>query len=105
MATYIKRKTGWLAQIRRKGHDTICRTFDTKAEAERWAIGVESKMGDGRYEDTREALTTTLSECLSRYESEVLVPSVTTCIYIQMYADRADSLLCIINLTLSLIYF
>ena len=27
MATYIKRKTGWLAQIRRKGHDTICRTF------------------------------------------------------------------------------
>ena len=73
MATYIKRKSGWLAQIRRKGHETICRTFDTKAEAERWAIGVESKMGDGRYEDTREALTTTLSECLSRYESEVTV--------------------------------
>ena len=73
MATYIKRKTGWLAQIRRKGHDTICRTFDTKAEAERWAIGVESKMGEGRYEDTREALTTTLSECLTRYETEVTV--------------------------------
>ena len=73
MSTYIKLKSGWLAQIRRKGHDTICRTFDTKAEAERWAIGVESKMGDGRYEDTREALTTTLSECLSRYESEVTV--------------------------------
>ena len=73
MATYIKRKTGWLAQIRRKGHDTICRTFDTKAEAERWANGVESKMGEGRYEDTREALTTTLSECLTRYETEVTV--------------------------------
>jgi integrase len=73
MATYIKRKTGWLAQIRRKGHDTICRTFDTKAEAERWAIGVESKMGEGRYEDNREALTTTLSECLARYETEVTV--------------------------------
>ena len=73
MATYIKRKSGWLAQIRRKGHETICRTFDTKTEAERWALGIESKMGEGRYEDTREALTTTLSECLARYESEVTV--------------------------------
>lgn len=73
MATYIKRKSGWLAQIRRKGHETICRTFDTKTEAERWAIGVESKMGHGQYEDIREALNTTLAECLTRYEKEVTV--------------------------------
>ncbi len=71
MATYIKRKTGWLAQIRRKGHDTICRTFDSKTEAERWALGIESKMGQGHYEDVREALTTKLAECLERYEVEV----------------------------------
>ena len=30
MATYIQRKNGWLVQIRRKGHDSISRTFDTK---------------------------------------------------------------------------
>jgi integrase len=73
MATYIKRKSGWLAQIRRKGHETICRTFDTKSDAERWALGVESKMGHGEYHDHREAITTTLGECLARYETEVTV--------------------------------
>ena len=71
MATYIKRKSGILCQIRRAGHDTICRTFDTKTEAQRWAFEIESKMGRGEYADTREALTTTLKECLDRYEREV----------------------------------
>lgn len=73
MATFIKRKSGILCQIRRSGYDTICRTFDTKTEAQRWAAEVESKMGQGRYTDTREALTTTLAECLDRYEREVSV--------------------------------
>ncbi len=36
MATYIKRGNSWRAQIKRKGHDPISRTFDTKTEAERW---------------------------------------------------------------------
>ncbi len=45
MATYIQRKNGWLAQIRRKGHDSICRTFNTKTEAERWVLTIESGMG------------------------------------------------------------
>ena len=72
MATYIKRKSGWLAQIRRKGHETICRTFDTKVEAERWALRVESDMGVGKYVDTRETLNTTLRECLDRYANEIV---------------------------------
>jgi integrase len=71
MATFIKRKSGILCQIRRAGHDTICRTFDTKTEAQRWAAEIESKIGRGNYTDTREALTTTLGECLERYEREV----------------------------------
>lgn len=71
MATYIKRKTGILCQIRRKGHASISRTFDSKAEAERWALTIESKMGRGVYEDTREAFNTTLSDCLDRYQVEV----------------------------------
>jgi integrase len=72
MATYIKRKSGWLAQIRRKGYEVICRTFDTKSEAERWALGVESGMGIGTYVDNRETLTTSLGECLDRYLSEII---------------------------------
>jgi hypothetical protein len=72
MATYIKRKSGWLAQICRKGYEVICRTFDTKSEAERWALGVEYGMGIGTYVDNRETLTTSLGECLDRYLSEII---------------------------------
>ena len=72
MATYIQRKNGWLAQIRRKGHDSICRTFNTKAEAERWALTIESGMGVGTYIDNRETLSTTLFECFDRYAKEIV---------------------------------
>ncbi|KPW85825.1 hypothetical protein ALO92_05195, partial [Pseudomonas congelans] len=37
MAYYEKRGDAWRAQIRRKGYPTISATFDTKAEAQRWA--------------------------------------------------------------------
>lgn len=71
MATFIRRPSGWLAQIRRTGHKSISRTFDTKVEAERWALSVEATMGQGKYVDTREAESTTLIECLDRYGREV----------------------------------
>lgn len=72
MATYIQRKNGWYVQIRRKGHDTICRTFNTKSEGERWALIIESGMGVGTYIDNRETLSTSLFECLERYASEIV---------------------------------
>ena len=72
MATFTKVNTGWRAQIRRKGHKSIARTFDTKAEAERWAFDIESTIGNGTYVDNREALSTTLQECLERYAIEVI---------------------------------
>lgn len=71
MATFTQFKSGWRAQVRRKGHKSIARTFNTKAEAERWALVIESKMGVGTYVDNRETLSTTLLECLERYASEV----------------------------------
>ena len=72
MATYIQRKNGWLVQIRRKGHDSISRTFNTKAEGERWALQIESGMGVGTYVDNRETLSTSLNECFDRYASEIV---------------------------------
>ncbi|MGZ8200967.1 MAG: site-specific integrase, partial [Methylosarcina sp.] len=72
MATFTQFKTGWRAQIRRKGHKSIARTFNTKAEAERWALSIEASMGVGTYVDNRESLSTTLAECLKRYASEVV---------------------------------
>ena len=71
MATYIKRPNGYLVQIRRKGHDSISRTFDTKGAGERWALSIESKMGTGAYVDDREVLNVSLLDCLERYRLTV----------------------------------
>lgn len=46
MAAIQKRKKSWRVQVRRKGK-TISATFDTKAEAETWAIRTESKIIEG----------------------------------------------------------
>lgn len=71
MAYYEKRGDAWRAQIRRKGYPTLSATFDTKAEAQRWAAEVEGDMSRARFVDIREAESTTLEEALSRYLSEV----------------------------------
>ena len=72
MARFVKRGQSWFAQVRRKGHDSISRTFDTKAEAERWALSVESEMGKGSYVDKRESLKLSLSDCLTRYLEKIV---------------------------------
>lgn len=46
MATIQKRKKSWRVQVRRKGK-TVTATFDTKVEAEAWAIITESKIIEG----------------------------------------------------------
>lgn len=71
MAYYEKRGDAWRAQIRRKGYPTLTATFDTKAEAHRWAAEIEGDMSRARFVDMREAESTTLSEALERYLSEV----------------------------------
>jgi len=72
MAYFQKRGDTWLVQVRRKGHKSISRTFNTKAEGERWALQIESGMGVGTYVDNRESLSTTLFECLERYLIEIV---------------------------------
>lgn len=71
MAYYEKRGDAWRAQIRRKGYPTLSATFDTKAEAQRWAAEIEGDMSRSRFVDTREAESTTLEEALERYINEV----------------------------------
>ncbi|MFV3015276.1 tyrosine-type recombinase/integrase [Pseudomonas sp. KHB2.9] len=71
MAYYEKRGDAWRAQIRRKGYPTLSATFDTKAEAQRWAAEIEGDMSRKRFVDTREAESTTLTEALTRYVNEV----------------------------------
>jgi integrase len=71
MAYFEKRGDSWRAQIRRKGYPTLSATFDTKSEAQRWAIEVEGDMSRARFVDNREAQRTTLAEALKRYRREV----------------------------------
>ncbi len=71
MATFIKRKNGWQAQVRRHGFPRLARTFKTRADAELWAKKTEADMGLGVF--VRPGDNTTLAEALDRYEREVSV--------------------------------
>ncbi len=71
MAYFEKRGSAWRAQIRRKGHPTLSATFDTKAEAQRWAAEIEGDMSRSRFVDTRAAMRTTLGKALKQYQEEV----------------------------------
>lgn len=72
MATIRKRgEFQWEAQIRRKGHPQLCKTFEIKVDAEDWARDIERDMRRGLFIDRRESETTTLLEMLKKYEEEV----------------------------------
>jgi len=73
MATIRKRgELQWEARIRRQGRTTTCKTFETRAEAERWAREIESEMDRGVFVSSSEADNTTLQEAISRYIDEYI---------------------------------
>ena len=47
MAYFEKRPACWRAQVRRRGAPSISRTFDTKAQAMRWAAAIERELQGG----------------------------------------------------------
>ena len=71
MAYFQKRSGSWRAIVKKKGFDRISRTFDTKADAEKWARSVEAELDRGVFVSRKEAENTTLSEALERYNREV----------------------------------
>lgn len=73
MATFQKRSGSWRAIIRKKGFPPISATFDTKAQAERWAKQIETEMAQSRFIDTREADALSIADALQRYEREISV--------------------------------
>ncbi len=60
----------WEARIRRKGYPITCKTFNTKADAEKWARDVEGEMDRGIFVSRVEAENTTLKEALERFVAE-----------------------------------
>jgi len=72
MATIRKLRGRWQAQVRRKGSAPRAKSFDTKAEAEKWARTLESEVDRcGALPDTRVAESTTLGELMTRYRDTV----------------------------------
>lgn len=73
MATIRKRgNLQWEARIRKRGYPTTCKTFDTKAEAGKWAKETEATMGKGQYVSAKEAEAYTLAESRDRFTEEYL---------------------------------
>lgn len=71
MATLEKRGGYWRVKIRRKGFPIQTRSFDTKAQAERWTRDIENDMDKGTFFDRTESEKNTLRDVLARYHDEV----------------------------------
>ena len=61
----------WHAQVRKKGFPSQTNTFETRAEAERWARAIEREMESGEFRDRRPARDLLLRDALLRYLKEV----------------------------------
>ena len=71
MASFRQHGNGWQARVRRQGHPDITKTFESRADAERWARAIESSIDKGQFVDINEAQRTTLGDVIERYLAEV----------------------------------
>jgi len=71
MAYIKKRGEYWRAEVRRKGHKPAYRTFDTQAEAQKWARRIEADIDTGIYVDNSAAEKMTFAEALQQYKLDV----------------------------------
>ena len=52
----VKAEAGWRSRIRRRGYPDITKTFETKADAEKWARSIETEIDKGKFVSINEAL-------------------------------------------------
>lgn len=71
MASFRQHGNGWQGRIRRRGYPDITKTFETKADAEKWARALESEIDKGQFVNVSEAQRTTLGDVIARYLAEV----------------------------------
>lgn len=72
MAAVRKMASGkWNAQVRRKGHTPISKSFTNQKDAFIWIRSIESDMDRGSYINRSTADRTTLAEALERYRVEI----------------------------------
>ena len=66
MASFTELNGKWRAVIRRKGHKSISKFFDTKTKAQAWATGVERQMDKGTFKQS-EADSETIGQLIVKY--------------------------------------
>lgn len=71
MASFRQRGGKWQARVIRDGYPDQTKTFETKADAEKWARSVESEIDKGQFVSVNEAQRTTLGDVIARYLAEV----------------------------------
>lgn len=71
MGTIIQRGRSFQAQVRKKGHPSITRTFDTRRAAALWITQTEADISRGVYVDRSVAENMTLKKLLIKYGKEV----------------------------------
>jgi integrase len=71
MASFRQRGGKWQARVIRDGYPDQTKTFEIKADAEKWARSVESEIDKGQFVNVNEAQRTTLGDAIARYLVEV----------------------------------
>jgi integrase len=71
MASFRQRGGKWQARVIRDGYPDQTKTFESKADAEKWARALESEMDKGQFVNISEAQRTTLGDVIARYLVEV----------------------------------
>ena len=73
MATVVKRRNKWQAQIRKKGSPSLSKTFHKRADAYRWARVTEIEDEARDYRSEREMLSEIkLGDLIKRYLAEIV---------------------------------
>lgn len=71
MASIRLKNGSWVADIRRKGHKSISKSFPTKGKAQVWAREIEAQMDALQFKDSRGLTGITLKELIERYKEEI----------------------------------
>jgi integrase len=71
MASIRKRGSKWQARVCRAGYPPETKSFNIRADAERWARSVETEMDRGSFISRSEAEANTLEDIINRYIADV----------------------------------
>lgn len=72
MASFRKRSNRWQARVHPKGMPVVVKTFDTLADAEKWARAIERDNDLGVYTDRAKLEAITTAQLIERYRQEVV---------------------------------